>query len=59
MENKHSKFFIVRQSKSLKFTSKMRQNTFDGWAPIRNEGPTSGRRGGEGGEGRKSREGGE
>jgi len=32
MENKHSKYFIVRQSKRLKFTPKMRQNTFCGRA---------------------------
>jgi len=30
MENKQSKCFIVRQSKKLKFTPNMRQNTFGG-----------------------------
>ena len=32
-ENKHSKCFTVRQSKRLKFTLKMRQNTFGGRVP--------------------------
>ena len=35
MENKHSKCFIVRESESLKFTPKVRQNTSGGQAPSR------------------------
>jgi len=69
MENKHIKCFIVRQSKRLKFTPKMRQNTFPKHLAtmsdllLREKG-RGGRRGkgrggrrGEGGEGGEEKEG--
>ena len=33
MDNKHRKFFVIKQSDGCKFMPKMHQNTFGGRAP--------------------------
>jgi len=47
MDNKHMKFFVMKQSKGCIFTPKKQQNTFGGRAL---PGPAGGLREGEGGE---------